>query len=86
MHTVKSAGLNATAMSQGLALRAPVLLAYGARYAFESDLAFYAVLLFDVALGAVVYWIAMESAVATTEAQKEQIVTILSRSESPVAG
>jgi hypothetical protein len=65
---------------------APVLLAYGARYAFESDLAFYAVLLFDVALGAVIYWIAMESAVAASEAHKEEIVTVLSRSESPVAG
>ncbi len=41
---------------------APVALAYGARYAFESNLAFYGVLAFDIAIGTVVYWIAMDSA------------------------
>ncbi|HUS07059.1 MAG TPA: hypothetical protein VMZ52_12205, partial [Bryobacteraceae bacterium] len=63
----------------------PVGLAFGARYAFDSELAFYAVLALDVVVGAVFYWIAMESAVGAAEAHKEHIVAVLSRSDSPVA-
>jgi ABC-2 type transport system permease protein len=63
----------------------PVGLAYGARYAFDSDAAFYAILAFAAALGALVYWLALESAVAAAERRREQIITELSRSEGPVA-
>ena len=63
---------------------APVLLAFGARYGFDSELAFYGVLLLDFALALIVYWISMESSVQTAEEHKEQIIMTLSRSEGPV--
>jgi len=63
----------------------PVLLAYGARYAFNSDMAFYLLLAFAAILGAVVYWLALESAGLAAERRKEQIITELSRGDGPVA-
>ena len=63
----------------------PMLLAYGARYAFDSELAFYVLLAFAAGLGVVVYWIALGSAVTAAESRKEQIVTELSRADGPVA-
>ena len=63
----------------------PVLIAYGARYAFDSELAFYALLAFAAALGAIVYWVALESAVKAAGQRREQIITELSRSDGPVA-
>jgi ABC-2 type transport system permease protein len=63
----------------------PVLLAYGARYAFESETAFYVMLAFAAGLGAVVYWLALESAGLAAERRKEQIITELSRGDGPVA-
>ncbi len=62
----------------------PVLLAYGARYAFDSHLAFYAVLAFGAALGAVVYWVAMDSAVATAGRDRERILSLLSQGGGPM--
>ena len=55
------------------------------RYAFGSDFVFYALLAFSAVLGAVVYWIALESAVAAADKKREQILTELSRAEGPVA-
>ena len=63
----------------------PILLAYGARYAFQSELAFYLLLGFAAILGGVVYWLALESAVNAAELRREQIITELSRAEGPVA-
>jgi ABC-2 type transport system permease protein len=63
----------------------PVLLAYGARYAFDSELAFYSMLAFAAVLGGVVYWVALDSAVTTAERRREQIITELARNEGPVA-
>jgi ABC-2 type transport system permease protein len=63
----------------------PVLLAYGARYAFDSELVFYCMLAFAAALGGVVYWVALDSAVSAAEKQREQIITELSRTEGPVS-
>ena len=65
---------------------APVILAYGARYAFEDELAFWAVLVLDVIIGAIVYSIALESAADTAFGRKEQLVQELSASEGPVGG
>jgi ABC-2 type transport system permease protein len=64
----------------------PVLLAYGARYAFDSSIAFYAVLAIDAVLGIIVYFISLDSAVSTAHEQKEQFLTALSRSQGPLAG
>jgi ABC-2 type transport system permease protein len=63
----------------------PVLLAYGARYAFNSDMAFYLLLAFAAVLGAVFYWLALESAGTAAERRKEQIITELTRNEGPVS-
>jgi ABC-2 type transport system permease protein len=62
----------------------PVLLAYGARYAFHSELAFYLMLAFALVLGAIVYWMALDSAAKAAELRKEQIITVLSRNDGPV--
>ncbi len=62
----------------------PVFLAYVARYAFASQAAFWAVLAFAAALGAVFYWIAMESAVETAHRRRELILSELGKGEGPV--
>lgn len=62
----------------------PVGLAYLARYAFDSSLAFYAVLLFAGTLGAILYTISMDSAVAAAAHRREQMIAALSRGEGPV--
>ena len=64
----------------------PIALAFGARYAFDSDGAFYGVLLLDLAIGLVLYSIALESSARTAEANKESIVLALSKSEGPLGG
>jgi len=63
----------------------PVFLAFWAQYVFGSQLIFIVILCFAAVLGAVVYWIAMESAVTTAVERREKIVMELSRSEGPVA-
>ena len=68
-----------------LLVAAPVALAYGAQYAFESDIAFYLVLLVDLGIGAILYWLGMDSAVETALSRKEAIITALSQGQGPVA-
>jgi ABC-2 type transport system permease protein len=65
---------------------APVILAYGARYAFDSQAAFFAVLLLDLVVGVILYSIALESAVDTALDGRERIVQALSNAEGPVGG
>ena len=62
----------------------PVFLAYLARYALNSQTAFYVVLALAAILGAALYRMATESAVHTATARREQIVQELSRSDGPV--
>jgi len=64
----------------------PVILAYVARYAFASQLAFDVVLGLAAVLGAAVYGMAMESAVSAAGRRREMIVAELARGEGPVAG
>jgi ABC-2 type transport system permease protein len=63
----------------------PVFLAFWARYVFGSQIIFIVIMGFAAALGAVVYWIAMESAVGAAVERREKILMELSRSEGPVA-
>src|SRR5262249_13512509 len=63
----------------------PTLLAYLARDAFDSNVLFVGLLAFAAGLGAVVYWVALDSAVKTAERRREQIITELSRAGGPVA-
>jgi hypothetical protein len=62
----------------------PIFLAYVARAVFESDTIFLIALAFAGVLGAVVYRIAMESAVQTASRRREQILAELARTEGPV--
>jgi ABC-2 type transport system permease protein len=62
----------------------PVILAYVARYAFGSETAFLAVLAAAAAIGAMLYWLGMESAVQTAAAQRQNILQELCRDGGPV--
>ena len=63
----------------------PVGLAYLARYAFDTQLAFYAVLAFDALLGMVMYKIALDSAVGTALERREQMIAALSEGDGPIS-
>lgn len=62
----------------------PLALAYGARYAFDSQAAFYGVLSVVALVGAIAYRIAIDSAVDMAEKRKEAILAALSRGDGPV--
>lgn len=64
---------------------APIALAYLARYAFESEQAFFLVLATDAVLGLAIYRLALESAAAAASRFKERMITALSVSDGPIA-
>jgi ABC-2 type transport system permease protein len=66
-------------------LALPVLLAFGAEYAFRSRPAFYIVLAFAAALGAAFYWVALGSATTKSMRCREQFLETLSQTEGPVS-
>ncbi len=66
-------------------LALPVLLAFGAEYAFRSRPAFYVVLAFAAALGAAFYWVALGSAATKSQRSREQFLSSLSQTEGPVS-
>jgi ABC-2 type transport system permease protein len=63
----------------------PAGLAYLARWATGSEVAFFAVLTFDAAVAMIVYRIALQSAVEAAERLKESMITALSASDGPIA-
>lgn len=62
----------------------PVALAYLARYAFDTEWAFFGVLGFGVVIGTVVYYYSMHSALKAAEERREQIISTLSQGEGPI--
>jgi ABC-2 type transport system permease protein len=62
----------------------PVALAYLARYAFDSDIAFSIVLTIAAVIAGVFYWIAMESAVKAAGVRRQMILEELSRGDGPI--
>jgi ABC-2 type transport system permease protein len=64
----------------------PAGLAYLARWGFDSEWAFFAVLAFDGLVAIIVYRIALQSAVAAAERLKETMIMALSAGEGPIAG
>jgi ABC-2 type transport system permease protein len=60
---------------------APVLLAYAARYAFDSEAAFFIVLGISALIGGAVYWVSLESAVAAAHRNKEKLLAVLAQGE-----
>jgi ABC-2 type transport system permease protein len=63
---------------------APVLLAFAARFAFRSELAFFAVLLVAMGFSGVFYRVSIESAVTAAEERREKLIAALSRGEGPI--
>jgi ABC-2 type transport system permease protein len=63
-------------------LLSPVALAFLARHAFETEWAFYGVMLFNLAVCGIVYWIALESAVERAYEKRDEIIAALSREQS----
>ena len=62
----------------------PVGLAYLARYAFDSEPAFFGALAAGAALGGIVYAYSMASSVRAAEERKDIIIASLSRGEGPI--
>ncbi|MBM3794041.1 MAG: hypothetical protein FJW31_08215 [Acidobacteria bacterium] len=63
----------------------PAVLAYLARYAFQTEWAFMAVMAVSAVIGGAVYWVALESAVEAVEKRREEMIASLSAGEGPVA-
>ena len=63
----------------------PVAIAYWARSVFDSESIFFALLALAALVGAVLYWIAIESATSTISLRRELILTELSRGDGPVS-
>jgi hypothetical protein len=63
----------------------PAGLAYLARWATGSEVAFFGVLAFDAAVAILVYRIALQSAVDAAERLKESMITALSAGDGPIA-
>lgn len=65
-------------------LSLPIGLAYLARYALDSQPAFYAVLGVAAVFAAVFYWVSLDSAMTAVAVRKERIVQALSEGDGPV--
>jgi ABC-2 type transport system permease protein len=65
---------------------APVLLAYAARYAFDSELAYFVVLGITALFGVAVYWVSLDSAVQAAERNKEKLLAALAEGEGVMQG
>ncbi len=65
-------------------LAGPVLLAYAARYAFESQAAFYGVLGVAALVGTIFYWVALDSALEAAERLKEKLIEALGQAPGPI--
>jgi ABC-2 type transport system permease protein len=63
----------------------PVILAYVARYAFDSQAAFSIVLAIAAAIGFAFYRIALESAVRAASTRRQEIIEALSQGDGPIS-
>jgi ABC-2 type transport system permease protein len=66
------------------AVSIPIALAYAARFAFGTQMAFYLVLLAGFVVAGLTYYVALESSVDAAERRREQILAALSRSDGPM--
>ncbi|HTW63021.1 MAG TPA: hypothetical protein VME17_00335 [Bryobacteraceae bacterium] len=62
----------------------PVALAYLARYAFDTEWAFFGVLLAGAILGALLYGYSMQSALKAADTRRERIIGALTKGEGPI--
>jgi ABC-2 type transport system permease protein len=63
----------------------PIGLAYWGRYVFKSDLLFFAMLLLAGVIGAVIYWVGIDSAVGISASRREEMIAVLSRTDGPLS-
>ncbi len=63
----------------------PAGLAYLARWAFDSEVAFFGVLAFDAAIAIIVYRLALHSAVEAAQRLRESMIAALSAGDGPIA-
>jgi len=80
----KGGGAQALLMILYPVVLSPVILAYIARYAFDSQAAFSVVLAMAAAIGVTFYWIAMQSATKTALTRRQDIVSELSIGDGPI--
>jgi ABC-2 type transport system permease protein len=90
VNPVKAMKTAAQSRSQALMMLAfpitllPVALAYLARYAFDTEWAFFGVLLFSGAIGVLMYAYSMQSSLKAAVDRREQIIGALSSGEGPI--
>ncbi len=65
-------------------LAVPIVLAFLARWATESQWAFYLVLACTMVVGLLFYRVALDSAVQTAQNRREEILAVLGRGEGPI--
>ena len=63
----------------------PLVLAYWGRHVFRSEAVFFLLVGLAAAIGAVVYWVALDSAVEMAYERREAIINDLSTGEGPVS-
>jgi predicted Na+-dependent transporter len=63
----------------------PVALAYWCRWFFENELVFAGVMAIAAVIGAVFYWVALDSAVKTAMERRESILLALTESDGPLS-
>jgi ABC-2 type transport system permease protein len=84
MKTAASSRAQALLMLAFPVTLAPVALAYLARYAFNTEWAFFAVLIFGAMLGVLVYFYSLQSALKAAADRRERIISALSSGEGPI--
>jgi ABC-2 type transport system permease protein len=84
MKTAASSRAQALLMLAFPVTLAPVALAYLARYAFDTEWAFFGVLIFGAMVGVMVYLFSMQSALKAAADRREQIISALSSGEGPI--
>lgn len=63
----------------------PVLIAYGARYVFKSESAFYLVMVLGLVVGIAIYRAGLHWACSIAEQRREQILSILTAGAGPIS-
>jgi ABC-2 type transport system permease protein len=84
MKTAASSRAQALLMLAFPVTLAPVALAYLARYAFNTEWAFFGVLIFGAVLGVLVYFYSLQSALKAAADRREQIIGALSSGQGPI--
>lgn len=64
-------------------IAAPIALAYLARYAFQTELAFYAAISAAIFIAGCFYYVSLDSSVETLERDREKFLTLLAQTDSP---